>query len=142
MYPSNILKEYKGYDCTLPVCYDYDLNLRISLNYKFRTTIKPVFKRRRHANNLSSPTLENCLTEFKVLKNFYYNKGGKKVVPEKIAMKVFSKEACRAGRCAIRERTHEQACQLLKQSFHQHPNIKSLAHWTRAVITKQLTTLF
>ena len=139
MFPRKILKNPVTFDTSLRVCSDYDLWLRLSLEYPFIALSAPTFKRRRHTNNLSSPTLENCLTEFKVLKDFYYNKGGKDVIPEKIAMKVFSKEACRAGRCAIRERTHEQACRLLKQSFQQHPNLKSLTHWTRAVITKKLS---
>jgi len=113
---------------------------KISLGYRFRTTTKPVFKRRRHADNLSVPTLENCLTEYKVLKDFYYDKGGKKVVPEQIAMKVFSKEACRAGRCAIREELYDQACELLSQSFQQHPNIKSLTYWLVALSKQALNT--
>ena len=78
--------------------------------------------------------------EFQVLKRFYYEKGGKKVIPEKTAKKVFSKEARRVGRCAIKEGLHDQACQLLRQSFRQYPNLKSLISWIRAMIIKRLAS--
>jgi len=45
------------------------------------------------------------------------------------AMKRLSKEGYRAGRCAIKEGLRETARQLLKQSFQQHPNFKSLFWW-------------
>ncbi len=141
MFPRKILKDPATFDTSLRICSDYDLWLRLSAEYRFIALPEPTFKRRRHPQNLSLPTYENCLTEFQVLERFYYNKGGDKLVPEKIAMKVFSKEACRAGRCAIREGLHAQACQLLLQSFRQHPNLKSLLHWTRAIIMKRLRSV-
>ena len=141
MFPRKIMTS-EIFDTSLKVCSDYDLWLRLSLKYPFIALSDPTFKRRRHMSNLSSPTLDNCLTEFKVLKDFYYNKGGSGVVPKKTAMKVFSKEACRAGRCAIREGLYAQACQLLRQSFCQCPTLKSLLHWARAAIARRRRLLF
>lgn len=142
MFPRKILKKPVTFDTSLKICSDYDLWLRLSLEYPFIALSEPTFKRRRHLNNLSVPTLENCLIEFKVLKDFYYKKDGNEAVPEKIALKVFSKELCRAGRYAIKEKEYEQARQLLKQSFHRHPNLKPMFHWTRAVIAKKLADIF
>ncbi len=140
MFPKKILKEPIVFDTSLKVCSDYDLWLSLSLNYRFISLDHPTFKRRRHLNNLSISSFENCLTEFQVLKRFYYEKGGKEVIPEKTAMKVFSKEGRRTGRCAARERLYDQACQLLRQSFRQRPNLKSLIFWIRAMIVKRLAS--
>jgi len=138
MLPRSILKASATFDTSLKVCSDYDLWLRLSTQYRFVALPKPTFKRRRHPDNLSGPSLENRLTEFKVLERFYYEKGGKTLVPEKIAMKVFSKEGRRAGRCAIKEGLYSQACQIFRKSFRQHPNIKSLIHWTRAMVLNRI----
>ena len=140
IFPKKILKAASPFDTSLKVCSDYDLWLCLSLNYRFIALDHPTFKRRRHPTNLSVPSFENGLTEFQVLKRFYYEKGGKEVIPEKTAMKVFSKEGRRAGRCATREGLHDQACQLLSQSFRQHPNLKSLVSWIRAMIVKRLAS--
>ena len=140
MFPKKILKEPMVFDTSLKVCSDYDLWLTLSLDYRFIALDYPTFKRRRHLNNLSYPSFENCLTEFQVLKRFYYEKGGKEVIPEKTAMKVFSKEGRRIGHCAIKEGLHDQAIQFLSQSFRQHPNLKSLISWIRAMIVKQLAS--
>jgi glycosyltransferase involved in cell wall biosynthesis len=140
MFPKKILKAPTAFDTSLRICSDYDLWLRLSLEYPFIALPKPTFKRRRHTANLSTPSFENCFTELLVLKDFYYKKGGNKAVPEKTAIKVFSKEECRAGRCAIREGLHDKACQSLKQSFKQHPNLKSMIYWIRAIIAKKLAS--
>ncbi len=137
MFPRKILKEFPVFDTSLKVCSDYDLWLRLSLEYRFIALAEPTFKRRRHQGNLSGPFFENCLTEFRVLERFYHEKGGKEVVPKNTAMQVFSKEGRRTGLSAIREGLYDQACQLLGQSFRQHPNLKSLIYLTRATIAKR-----
>ena len=140
MFPKRILKAPAIFDTSLKVCSDYDLWLRLSTEYRFVALPKPTFKRRRHQDNLSHPSFENCLAEFKVLERFYYEKGGKTLVPEKIAMKVFSKKGCRAGRYAIREGLYDEATKILRHSFRQYPNVKSAIQWTKAVIARRLNS--
>ncbi len=140
LFPRSILKDSVAFDTSLKVCSDYDFWLRLSIRHKFIALPEPVFKRRRHPANLSAASLENYLTELKVLERFYYEKGGRKFIPEKIAQKVFSKKHYRAGRYAIREGAYDQALRLLGQSLRQQPNLKSLICWTRAVIAKKLTS--
>jgi glycosyltransferase involved in cell wall biosynthesis len=140
MFPKRILTNPIAFDTSLKVCSDYDLWLRLSLKYRFIALAKPTFKRRRHLNNLSGPTFENCLTEFNVLKRFYHERGGDRIVPEKIAMKVLSKERFRAGRCALREELYNDACRLLGESFRQHRRFKPLALWIIAIIAKRLVS--
>jgi len=139
LLPKQILKQGGGFDECLPVCSDYDKWLQLSLNYRFIGLSKPTFKRRRHKGNLSSYTLSNRYTEFRVLERFYYEKGGKEVVPPGIAMRRLSKEVYRAGKCAIREGAYDQATKLLGQSFRRHPNFKTLYYWMKAGINKRLT---
>ena len=138
MFRRKIFKGSVVFDTSLKVCSDYALWLCLSLDYRFIALDRPTFKRRRHLGNLSSPSFENCLTEYEVLKHFYYGKGGKRVVPEQTAKKVFSKEARRTGHCAINDGLYDQACQLFSQSFRQHPNLKSLICWAKAITLNKI----
>jgi glycosyltransferase involved in cell wall biosynthesis len=140
MFPRKMLKDAVNFDTSLKVCSDYDLWLSLSTKYKFVALPCPTFQRRRHSDNLSIVSFKNCLTEFKVLERFYYEKGGNKVIPPKIALKVLSKGGFKTGRCAFNEGSYGQATKLLGQSFRRHPNLKSLFYWTKAGIAKRVTS--
>jgi len=140
MSPTKILREAPAFDNSLHICSDYDLWLRLSMKYRFIALADPTFKRRRHSTNLATASFENCLTEFQVLNRFYYEKGGKELIPEATAAKVFSRKKCRAGRYAVKEGLYDQACELLGQSFQEYPNLKSLIYWTRALIARRLAS--
>ena len=138
MFPKKALEEVGGFDTSLRACYDYKMELQISLKYRFIALAEPTFERRRHSSNTSQDSFANRETELDMLSDFYYNGGGKEVIPERIAMKRLSKESYRAGRWAIKEGLPDKACQMLGQSFRQHPNLKSLLHWTRVAISSRL----
>lgn len=129
MFPIKVFQEVGGFDESLPVCSDYDFWLRISLKYRFIALHKPTFKRRRHSENLSCCSLANRLTELNVLRRFYFEKGGDKVVPSKVAARRLSKESYRVGKCAIKEKKYGLACSLLREAFYHHPNPKCLIMW-------------
>lgn len=137
MFPTKLLKQSPAFDSSLRICSDYDLWLRLSMKYKFVALGEPTFKRRRHSANLSKASYRNCLTEFQVVNRFYYESGGRRLIPEATAKKVFSKKMFRAGRYAIKEGLYEQACELFGRSCQYHPNLKSLMYWTRAVVGKR-----
>ena len=138
MCKKKILPQAGGFDASLHVCSPYVLWLKLSLKYRFVPVEKPVFKRRRHYGNLSERKYVNMKTEFDVLEKFYYNDGGKNVISQQRAMKRLAKEGYRAARCAIREGLYDQAYQLLWQSFQRHPNLRSLIHWTRAMVLSRM----
>ena len=140
MFPRKMLQDAVNFDTSLKVCSDYDLWLSLSTKYRFVALPCPTFKRRRHPDNLSIVSFKNCLTEFKVLERFYYERDGNKVVPPKIALKVLSKGGFKTGRCAFKEGSYDQATQLLGQSFRRRPNLKSLFYWARAGIAKRVTS--
>jgi len=129
MFPKRILEEAGGFDESLRVCSDYDLWLRLSLKYRFIALDKPTFKRRRHTGNLSAGSSKNQIVELKVLEDFYYNKGGDKVIPHRIAMQRLSREEYRIARSTLRERKPNLAADYFRASFKHYPNIKALVLW-------------
>jgi len=140
MFPKEALQKIGGFDTNLKVCYDYKLELKLSLKYRFIGLEKPTFMRRRHSTNISKNSYINRKTELDVLVDFYYNGGGKDAIPKHLAMKRLSKESYRAGRWAIKEGLYEQGFKLLGESFRMHPNPKSLIYWTGSVIKKKLSS--
>jgi len=137
MFLRNVLQEAGGFDETLPVCSDYDLWLRLSLKYRFIALPQPTFKRRRHPANLSRVSSKTQIVELQVLEHFYYERGGHKVVPKKIAANRFGKEEYRVGICALQEGNLTNAREYLIRSFKHHPNLKSLAVWALAIIKQK-----
>ena len=126
LFPKKVLVQAKGFDTSLPVCSDYDLWLRLSLDYDFVSIDKPVFKRRRHGENISRVCFANSNVEFRVLENFYYNGGGRRIMPYKAAMARLSKEQYRAARNAIKESMRKTACDFLEKSLKRHFHLKTL----------------
>lgn len=126
LFPKKVLAQAGGFDASLPVCSDYDLWLRLSLDYDFVSLEKPVFKRRRHGGNISRISFANRNTEYEVLKNFYYNGGGSKIIPYKEAMKRLSREQYRAARNAIKESMRKTAYDFLEESLKRYFHLKTL----------------
>jgi glycosyltransferase involved in cell wall biosynthesis len=134
MCAKKLHEEVGVFDASLRCCAFYKLLLKMSVKCKFIPVEGPTFKRRRHKDNVSVRSFANRNTEFDVLEDFYFNGGGKELIPRSRAMKRLSQEGYRAGRCAIKEGMYEQARRLLSQSFRRYPNIKSLVHWSRAIL--------
>jgi glycosyltransferase involved in cell wall biosynthesis len=126
LFPKKVLETTGGFDTSLPVCSDYDFWLRLSLEYRFVALAEPTFKRRRHTGNISAISTENRILELKVLERFYYEKGGDRVVPKRIAMRRFGKEEYRIAVAALKERKSRIALEYLRKSFRHCPNPKSL----------------
>ena len=125
LFPKKALVEADGFDTSFPVCSDYDLWLRLSLKHNFVSLKEPVFKRRRHSGNISKVSFRNRYIEYSVLKNFYFNGGGKKAISSRSAMKRLGREQYRAARSAVRESMRDTAVRLLKSSLKKHFHIKA-----------------
>jgi len=126
MFPKRILQQAGGFDESLKVCTDYDLELRLSLKYRFIALDEPTFKHRRHCGNVSKDSLENRITEFNVLKKFYYDSGGDKVIPPAVAMKRLAKEAYRTSKLALRDKMYDLALFYLEESIKMKLDLKPL----------------
>ena len=138
IFPKKALQELGGFDTSLKSCPDYDMELRASLKYRFIALSDPTFKRRRHTSNLSSYTMANRIVELDVLEQFYYQKGGKDVIPPKIAMRRLSEEMYRVGKCALREGKFDEAKKYFNLSLCKYPNIKSAFGWVKASVINRL----
>ena len=138
MFPKGALENVGEFDTSLRRCSVYKFLLKLSLEYRFIPLEVPVFKRRRHAGNIGDCSFADREIEYDVLEDFYFDGGGKGVIPHRWAMKRLSQEGYRAGRAAIREKKYNEARQVLRSSFRRHPNIKSLIHWTRAAAAGRL----
>ena len=136
MFPKRVLDRMGGFDSNLRVCSDYELWLRLSLKYRFIALSEPTFKRRRHSGNLSAISYKNILTELMVLERFYYENGGKEVVPEKIAMARLAGEGYRVAKAAVHERSFQQALDLLLQSMRRRFQLKAACLYTYVYIRK------
>ena len=103
MYPTKAIRESSGFNPTLKVCEDYDMELELSLKYKFIAQQQPTFKRRRHSSNLSEETYEKLADKLKTVQRFYYDKGGDKIIPVKSANQRFAKILYKMGVMAKQE---------------------------------------
>ena len=140
MFPRRILEDSTTFDTSLKICSDYTLWLELSKKHRFIALNQPVFKRRRHSDNLSSASYENGLIEYEVLKKFYYQADGSKVVTKSIAMKRLSQQACRTARYALKEKLYSQSRKLLRKSFRHRMNFKSLFYLVRAWLLRKKGT--
>ena len=138
MFPKKILQETGGFDTSLPVCSDYDLWLRLSTKYRFIALDEPTFKRRRHSANLSAASATNKMHELDVLRRFYYEKGGSSFVPQRVAMRRFSKEEYRVAKAFLKDSDFRLAAGHFRLSFQQHLNFKALLLWVFSTLQQKL----
>jgi glycosyltransferase involved in cell wall biosynthesis len=138
MFPRAAVKEAGGFDESLVVCADYDLWLRLSLQFQFIAMEEPTFRRRRHSGNLSSPSSGNRLVELEVLERFYHERGGDKAIPKPIAMRRFSQEEYRVGKSFVKEKNFAQATRYFRLSLSHRVNVKSLLMWAFSSLKQQM----
>ncbi len=138
MFPRHIFQENQPFDTSLRVCSDYDLWLRLSLKYPFIGLEEPTFRRRRHSDNLSTASFDNRVAELNVLERFYYEKGGRKAVPEKAAMRRLAKEEYRAAKSAFGEGLFADAYEYSRRSFKRCPQVKTLVYLISSRIMKKV----
>ena len=136
MCSKKIFLELGGRDESLKVCSDYEFWLRASLKYRFIALPEPTFKRRRHMENLSKVSSQNCLTELQVLERFYYEKGGDKIVPRNVAMRRLSREEYRVAKSALAERNFTLATDYFHRSFSRFHSLKTLIFWGISVLRR------
>jgi glycosyltransferase involved in cell wall biosynthesis len=124
LFPKKVFEAVGDFDTSLKVG-DYDYELRASLKYRFIALHEPTFKRRRHSSNISRRSFESCKMQLNMLENFYYNLGGKDVIPQRWAMRRLSKEGYRTGRCAAEQGMARTACQLNRFSLPETFSLKA-----------------
>lgn len=117
LFPRAAFLQYGGFDSSFPVCYDYELLLRLSLDHRFVPADRPVFQRRRHSTNISGYNSKNLSVELRVLEEFYFTRGGKDRISRRAAGRRLALQACRVGKCALNERHLADAKKYLDKSL-------------------------
>ena len=81
--------------------------------------------------------MENTLIEYDVCKRFYDNCKGD-YISQRAAKAMLSRKQCRAGKYALKAGMYDKACELLKNSFHISPNLKSLVYLAKAKVMESM----
>ncbi|HWL93334.1 MAG TPA: glycosyltransferase [Phycisphaerae bacterium] len=113
----SILVASGGFDPTLPVCEDYELWLRLSVERPFGLIDEPLALRRLHDDRLSKERMDrNLLVKSRVLKDFYESGAGGNQLSPVVARRRLAKVFHAAARAVLREGRYQQALQLCRQS--------------------------
>lgn len=113
----SVLLDRGGFDETLPVCEDYDLWLRVSVDFEFGLVEEPLAQRRLHANRLSKACMSrNLAVKAYVLRRFYESHAANGHLGERVAIQRLARACFVAGRAAFREGRFRQAEELCRAS--------------------------
>lgn len=109
LMPTHLVSEVGGFDRRYRVCSDYRLLLMLSLSCDFAAYPKPLVMNRRHDTNLSANSFANQSMKIAMLEEFYYELGGKAVIPRDTAMRRLSRECRKAADFARQEKKRQEA---------------------------------
>ncbi len=104
------------FDPDLRWCDDYDLFLRMSILCRFEPIGRAVGLRRRHADNLSTPSGRSQQVEAEVLRRFAEGPG-RDVLDERQIRRRLGQVTARAARRCLGERDYEQARELAQEAL-------------------------
>lgn len=106
-----------GFNPNLPVCEDYDLWLRLSVDEPFALIDEPLAYRRLHKDRLSKSSMaRNLSVKADVLRRFRESDDGRRLLPERIADERLARVFFVAGREAMRAGHYEDALQFCAAS--------------------------
>ena len=113
----DLLERHGGFDESLPVCEDYDLWLRISIEEPFGLIDEPLALRRLHGDRLSKSCMSrNLAVKAHMLRRFYEGCADKGVVEPTVAAERLARICYVAGRAAFYDRRYREADALLAES--------------------------
>lgn len=112
-----LLLDAGGFNPDLPVCEDYDLWLRISLDHPFGLVEEALAKRRIHNNRLSKHSLSrNLAVKARVLHDFYNSEKLNGHLDHEIGAARIARVYFTAGRAAFRSGDYRQAVEFIRRS--------------------------
>jgi glycosyltransferase involved in cell wall biosynthesis len=113
----DLLLEVGGFNQTLPVCEDYDLWLRISVNEPFGLVEEPLAMRRLHADRLSKRCMcSNLAVKARVLRDFFEADLANGQLSRDVATARLARVCYVAGRAAFRTGKFRRAVELCSES--------------------------
>lgn len=123
-----LLVHHGLFDESLPVCEDYDLWLRVSLDESFGLIDEPLALRRLHPDRLSKSCMRrNLAVKAKVLREFYESIADRNIIAKSVAYERLGHVCHVAGRAAFYNRRYQEADALLSAARqYGHPGLRSL----------------
>lgn len=124
----DLLVHHGLFDESLPVCEDYDLWLRMSLDEPFGLIDEPLALRRLHPDRLSKSCMRrNLAVKAKVLREFYESIADRDIISKSVAYERLGHVCHVAGRAAFFGRRYQEADALLTAARgYGHPGLRSL----------------
>lgn len=118
-----------GFNTAYKVSYDYYFALEMAASHRIISVDRPVFKRRRHAGNISGCTFDKELQVLKVFEDFVAARSGLPQVPEALVNRRISTLSLRAARQGIREKADPATVRELQlKAWKTGPSLKTLWH--------------
>ena len=123
-----LLVRHGLFDESLPVCEDYDLWLRVSLEQPFGLIDEPLALRRLHPDRLSKACMSrNLAVKANVLRRFYESIADRGIIDPDTAAERLGRVCHVAGRAAFHDRRYREADALLTAARqYGHPSLRSL----------------
>ena len=113
----SVLLREGGFDAGLPVCEDYDLWLRVSLDEPFGLIEEPLALRRLHPDRLSKSCMSrNLAVKAQVLRRFHAAPRARGRLAEDVALARLARVFYVAGRAAFRCGDYDQAIEMCRES--------------------------
>ena len=121
----DVVLEAGGFDDHMEANEDYDLWLRLSLNYPFVSVPEPLCLRRSHNGSLSrNGNVHNLRLKARLLEDFY-ERHGNGTIPADLARRRLSKTFYTAGKATARRRNFTDSADLLQRSMSYAPSAKA-----------------
>ena len=129
VFHRRVLEACGGFDENIPVGSGHEFWLRVSTKFEFGLIDEPLAIRRWHAESLTRTNrAAGRADKARMLERFYFERGGKELVPRRRAYRRLSRVYCGAGRILLRQGDPRGARPLLAKALRYGPaNLKALA---------------
>lgn len=129
--PTELLRQV-GFDTRYRVMSDIRTFLILSLTCDFLARPEPLVLNRRHGANLSARSLVNQRIKATVLEEFYFQLGGREVIPRRRAMRRLSQQWRKASDAARREGDDSAAVESARKALGYQLTPRTLWTWLAA----------
>lgn len=127
VFHRRVIETCGAFDESLPICVGHEFWLRVSTRFEFGLIDEPLALRRWSEGSLtrSNRSLGLCV-KAAMLERFYFEGGGKDLVPRRAAMRRLSRVHYSAGKILLKERRPAEARKLLAKAIRCNPrNLKA-----------------
>ena len=122
VFHKRVVEACGGFDESLPVGVGHEFWLRVSTKFEFGLIDEPLALRRWHEGSLTrSDRVRAWQIRARLLERFYFEQGGRDLIPAHRAMRRLSKTRRKGGRVLLGAHRYEEAAQYLLQAIRLFP---------------------